>query len=75
MTDKTQILIVDDEPSARRTLKALLLQEGYDLAFAASGQEALDRVEELAPDVILLDVMMPAMDGFAVCQRLKAHEQ
>ena len=75
MNKAPQILIVDDEPSARRTLKALLLQEGYDLAFAASGQEALDRVEELAPDVILLDVMMPAMDGFAVCQRLKAHEQ
>jgi two-component system cell cycle response regulator len=56
---------------ARHMLKALLAREGYDLASAASGPEALARLDELAPDVILLDVMMPGMDGFQVCQRLK----
>ena len=69
------ILIVDDEPSARDTLEALLFSEGYHLAFAASGQEALDRLDELTPDVILLDVMMPKMDGFEVCQLLKSDKQ
>ena len=69
------ILIVDDEPSARDTLEALLFREEYDLAFAASGQEALDRLDELTPDVILLDVMMPGMDGFEVCQIVKSDKQ
>ncbi len=75
MTEKAQILIVDDEPSARETLEALLFREGYDLAFAEDGPEALAKATELTPDVILLDVMMPGMDGFEVCQRLKADER
>jgi two-component system sensor histidine kinase/response regulator len=69
------ILIVDDEPMARQMLQALLAREGYDLALAASGPEALARLDELGPDVILLDVMMPDMDGFQVCQRLKTDER
>jgi len=68
------IFVVDDDPGARETLEALLLPEGYDLAFAASGPEALARLDDLGPDVILLDVMMPDMDGFEVCQRLKGDE-
>ena len=75
MNDKAKILIVDDEPSARDTLEALLFREGYDLAFAASGHEALHHLEDLVPDVILLDVMMPNMDGFEVCQHLKSDKQ
>ena len=75
MSEKPRILIVDDELSARDTLEALLYGEGYDLAFAISGQEALARLDELAPDTILLDVMMSDMDGLEVCQRLKTHEQ
>jgi signal transduction histidine kinase len=75
MSEKARILIVDDEPSARDTLEALLFAEGYDLASTASGQEVLDRLGGFAPDVILLDVMMPGMDGFEVCQRLKAEER
>jgi two-component system sensor histidine kinase/response regulator len=69
------ILIVDDEPGARKTLQGLLLREGYELTFAASGPEALARLEGLEPGVILLDVMMPGMDGFEVCQRLKTDER
>ena len=72
MTYKSIILTVDDEPSARDTLEALLFMEGYDLAFASNGAEALKKAAELAPDLILLDVMMPGMDGFEVCRRLRA---
>lgn len=66
------ILIVDDEPTVRKTLRALLLKQGYDLSFAANGAEALEMASALKPDVILLDVMMPKMDGFEVCRRLRA---
>ena len=66
------VLIVDDEPVGRETLEALLLAEGYQLAFAANGPEALAQAAALSPDVILLDVMMPGMDGFEVCRRLRA---
>jgi len=72
MTYASTILIVDDEPSARDTLEALLVNQGYRLAFAANGVEALSKAAELGPDLILLDVMMPVMDGFEVCQRLRA---
>ncbi len=57
------ILIVDDEPSARRAMESLLAGEGYGLAFAASGTEALHLAKRLEPDLILLDVMIPGMDG------------
>jgi PAS domain S-box-containing protein len=66
------ILIVDDEPAGRETLAALLLTQGYQLAFAASGAEALRQAAEIQPDLILLDVMMPGLDGFEVCLRLRA---
>ena len=66
-----KILIVDDEPGARDILEALLLREGYQLAFASSGKEALKKAQELTPSLILLDVMMPEMDGFEVCQKLR----
>lgn len=72
MDHKPRILIVDDEADAREMLEALLCREGYDLAFAASGPEALALVEEYSPDAVLLDVMMPGMDGFEVCRRLRA---
>jgi two-component system sensor histidine kinase/response regulator len=75
MRHSSTILIVDDEPSARDTLEALLFREGYELAFAASGPETLACLDELVPDVILLDVMMPGMDGFKVCQRLKTDKR
>lgn len=67
------LLIVDDEPSARATLEALLFPEGYTLTFANDGREALTKLETCRPDTILLDVMMPGMDGFTVCERLKSN--
>jgi len=71
MTPKPTVLIVDDEPLGRDSLEALLLTQGYNLAFAADGKEALAQAKELVPDVILLDVMMPDMDGFEVCRHLR----
>lgn len=65
------ILIVDDEPAGRETLEALLFAQGYQLAFASNGIEALEKAAELIPDLILLDVMMPGIDGYEVCQRLR----
>lgn len=72
MDNRPRILIVDDQADARDMLEALLFREGYVLAFAKSGPEALDQVQKFAPDAILLDVMMPGMDGFEVCRRLRA---
>lgn len=68
---RPQILVVDDE-EFNRDLIAAVLGEEYDLLIAGSGQEALDAAVRHLPDLILLDVMMPRMDGFDVCWRLKA---
>ena len=75
MTSDKTILIVDDQETNRQILKIGLTQPGYYLIFAGSGIEALEIVAELTPDLILLDVMMPGMDGLEVCQRLKSHPQ
>lgn len=75
MKPANTILVVDDQLSARDTIEGLLLPEGYNLTFAASGEEALARLDELKPDTILLDVMMPHMNGFEVCRHLKAGER
>lgn len=72
MIQISTILIVDDEPAGQYTLETLLVNQGYQLAFARDGSEALTKAVELTPDVILLDVMMPDMDGFEVCRRLRA---
>lgn len=74
-TERSKILVVDDHPSSRMTAVALLSVEGYDVIEAESGVVALDRVAEISPDLILLDVMMPGMDGYEVCRRLKQDEQ
>lgn len=69
------ILIVDDESQNRRLLQALLLPEGYQTVMVASGEEALTEIARRAPDLILLDIMMPGMDGYAVAETIKANEQ
>jgi putative two-component system response regulator len=65
------ILIVDDDPAGRHTLESILDQQGYQLVMAENGIQALEKAEQCLPDVILLDVMMPGMDGFEVCQRIR----
>ncbi len=66
------ILIVDDEPRGRELLEALLTPLGYQLEFAADGKEAYQQTVKHQPDLVLLDVMMPEMDGFEVCRRVRA---
>src|SRR4051794_35001886 len=75
MVNTGTILIVDDTPAARLAMEGLLIPEGYQLNFASNGPEALAKAPELIPDLILLDVMMPGMDGYEVCRRLRLHEQ
>ncbi|MDQ1317998.1 MAG: hypothetical protein QG588_1654, partial [Candidatus Poribacteria bacterium] len=71
MSQNNTILIVDDEKIGRDVLKGLLINQGYDLFFATNGNEALEKAKELIPDLILLDVMMPVMNGFEACQNLR----
>ena len=65
------VLIVDDDVVVRETLRAAVALEGYRFALAADGREALNKLAEVQPDVVLLDVMMPGMDGFEVTRRIK----
>ncbi len=73
MTVASTILIVDDSLSARKLVQGLLAREGYQLALAVDGHDGIQKAEQLRPDVILLDVLLPDLDGFTVCQRLRAH--
>jgi diguanylate cyclase len=73
MPDKSTILIADDDIVARMALEMLLEPDGYELIFATDGPEALEKAEKLLPDLILLDVIMPTMQGFEVCRRLRAN--
>jgi putative two-component system response regulator len=66
-----KILIVDDESSARAALETLLRREGYDVHDAADGRSALAACSDFKPDLILLDILMPGIDGFEVCRRIK----
>ena len=72
-----QILIVDDEPNIVVPLQFLMEQNGYDVIVAQSGEEALESIAKYSPDLILLDIMLPGIDGFEVCQivRLKPEWQ
>ena len=71
MTLSSTILIVDDTPAIHTMISALLRDEPYQLEHAYSGEEALVKAQDLAPDLILLDIMMPDIDGFEVCRRLR----
>lgn len=69
------LLIIDDDPDAREVLLQLLRGSDYTLTFASSGAEGLAKAPELMPDLILLAVLIPAMDGFAVCRSLRATQR
>lgn len=66
------VLVVDDEPSGAAVIQALLHRENYKLTYLDNGASALEKIEAIAPDLILLDVMMPNVDGIEVCRRLKS---
>lgn len=71
---KSTILIVDDEPFGRETLESILEPEGYTLVMAENGYQAIEEARAVRPDVILLDVMMPGMNGFEVCKRIRSEK-
>ena len=68
---KQKILIVEDEESLLKLESILLTSKGYDVRGVSNGQLALDSIEEERPDLVLLDIMLPEIDGFEVCQRIK----
>jgi CheY-like chemotaxis protein len=67
-----RVLIVDDERANRQLLQIMLEPEGYELSVATSGEEALASVAQQRPDLVVLDIMMPGMNGYVVASRLKA---
>ena len=70
-----KILIVDDEPNIVISLEFLMKKEGFEVAVASDGEEALAKVASFNPDLMLLDVMMPKKSGFEVCELLRADPQ
>jgi len=68
---KAHILVVDDDPRITDLLRRILAYEGYSVAIAASGSEALDRSLERPPELVVLDIMLPGLDGLEVAQRLR----
>ena len=68
-----RVLVVDDESIIRDTVAFNLQREGLEVAFAATGPEAIDQARALQPDLVVLDVMLPGMDGFEVCRRIREH--
>jgi DNA-binding response OmpR family regulator len=73
MTMAHKILIVDDEPNIVVSLEFLMKKEGFDVAVAVDGEEALAKVATFRPDLVLLDVMMPKKSGFEVCEAVRAN--
>jgi putative two-component system response regulator len=72
-TQKASILIIDDEPIVRLTLEGLLMQENLDLLLAENGKQGLELAKRYLPDAILLDLMMPDMNGYEVCRKIRAN--
>ncbi len=68
---RARILIVEDEPNIVLSLEFLLAQQGYEVLVAKDGEEALAAVEAQPPQLVLLDVMLPGIDGYEVCRRLR----
>lgn len=72
---KPSVLIVDDEPMTRNLLRLMLERAGFEISEAEDGLQALLMVAERPPDLLLLDVMMPNMDGLTVCEKLRAQAE
>jgi CheY-like chemotaxis protein len=68
---KRNVMIVDDEPSIRDSVSRILERRGYQVATACGGKEALDMMPVFQPDVVLLDIIMPGLDGYEVCRQLR----
>jgi DNA-binding response OmpR family regulator len=68
-----RVLIVDDEPNIVLSLEFLMEQSGYEVAVARDGEEALGQIASFRPDLVLLDIMLPRMNGYEVCQKIRAN--
>ena len=69
------ILAVDDDPDVLGTLSRALTREGYDIQLASSGMEALKLLADFQPDLVILDIIMPGLDGLSVCRKIRANDQ
>ncbi|HEY6950933.1 MAG TPA: response regulator [Bacteroidota bacterium] len=72
---RKRVLIVEDTDSVQVLIKRWITNEGYEVDLASDGREALERTASVTPDLILLDVMMPGLNGYAVCRQLREHEK
>ncbi|MGD8243113.1 MAG: response regulator [Desulfobacterales bacterium] len=75
MTDKKRILVVDDEPDFALLVQGNLQKEGFDVDVAYNGVEGLEKIKQNPPDAVVLDVMMPEMDGYEVCAEIKKDDR
>jgi twitching motility two-component system response regulator PilG len=69
-----KVLVIDDSKTIRQTAEVLLKKEGYQVMMAADGYEALPKIVDLHPDIILLDIMMPRLDGYQTCALIKRNK-
>jgi len=70
-----KILVVDDDPYILLSLEFLMKKNGFDVMVARNGTEALEIVEKQVPDIVLLDIMMPDVDGYAICKHIKSSKK
>jgi DNA-binding response OmpR family regulator len=75
MSKTPSVLIADDEPNILLSLQFLMKKTGYEVRTAKDGEEALAEISRAAPDLVLLDVMMPKIDGFSICERIRANPE
>jgi DNA-binding response OmpR family regulator len=73
--DRKRVLVVDDEIYIVHILEFTLTMEGYEVLTAADGEEALRKIEQDRPDLVVLDIMMPKLDGYEVCRRLRQDDE
>ena len=73
MSKPHDVLVVDDEPNILLSLRYLMQKAGYAVRTASDGEEALAEINRAAPDLVLLDVMMPKLDGLSICQKIRAN--
>jgi len=69
-----KILVVDDDTKIQMVIRIMLQKKGYEVKCASSGLEAFQEIPDFGPDLVMLDVMMPGMDGYEVCRKLKSSE-
>ena len=75
MNTTKKILVVDDDPYILLSLEFLMKKNGFDVMVARNGHEALELVEKQVPDIVLLDIMMPDVDGYAICKHIKSSKK